>query len=819
MRSRHLRLSAQNTQTHPVEALTEEPAGATDWRARYLAEKRAREQAEAQARQLNDALAGLGDGLALLDADLRYLYVNPFTLQLMGRTREEVLGQSFYDLYPDLVGTPYEEALRTALQEQRPVATDVFYPKNGRYWRTRIHPTAAGLTIYFQDVTELKATEVIQQRLAAIIESSDDAIIAKTLDGIITDWNPAAERMFGYTSEEAVGKPMTILFPPDRLDEERQILERLRQGIATDHFETIRVRKDGVPLHVSQTISPVRNGAGRIIGASTIARDITERRYFAEERRYVMAGAHCLLWHAFIEERGDPNRLHWTIHLPEREAAQRFLPLALKEGEVYQDAWYRCRLPEDGEASDRLGTAAVRSGQSYRHEFRIRRADGCVRWIHEDVSVETLEPGKQWRAIAVCTDITERKQLELRLREETETLEIIHRLGQQLSAELELEKLVQAATDAATQLTGAQFGAFFYNVVNPAGESYRLYTLSGAPREAFAQFPMPRNTAVFALTFAGKGTVRLDDVTQDPRYGKNAPYYGKPPGHLPVVSYLAVPVVSRSGEVLGGLFFGHEQPGVFTERHERIVEGLAAQAAIAIDNARLFQAERERSEQLSIAISEVHHRVKNSLQSVGALLEMQIPEGAGSIPVEAVQDSLSQIKTIALVHDLLARDKPIHSVDAAQVLTNLGRLLSASMSAGPQQTRIGVQAEAIEMSTKTATALALAVNELLTNAAKHDNTVREGGLAASHDADTIQVVLQRDGDNILVSVQDSGPGFPPDFDPARHASIGLQLVQTLVGFDLHGAVRFENVLAPGDSAAVLGGRAEIVFPASVCAEE
>lgn len=681
------------------------------------------------------------------------------------------------------------------------------------------HPVEAVVQSQAQDVTELKAAEVIQHRLAAIIESSDDAIIAKTLDGIITDWNPAAERIFGYTAEEVIGKPMTILFPPDRMEEEREILGRLRQGIPTSAFETIRVRKDGVPIHASLTVSPIRDGAGRIVGASVIARDITERKYFAEERRYVIAGAHCLLWYATVEERGDPNRLHWAIHLPEQKAAQRFLPLALKKGEAYQDAWYRCRLPEDGEKADRLRTAAVRRGRSYRQEFRVRCADGSARWIHEDVNVETREPGKRWRAIAVCTDITERKQLELRLREETETLEIINRLGRRLSAELDLEKLAQEATDAATRLTGAQFGAFFHNVVSVAGEIYRLYALSGVPREAFSQIPMPRNTAIFAPTFTGKETVRLDDVTQDPRYGKNAPYYGKPPGHLPVASYLAVPVVSRSGEPLGGLFFGHEQPGVFTERHERIVEGLAAQAAIAIDNARLFQAERERSEQLSVAISEVHHRVKNSLQSVGALLEMQIPEGASSLPVEAVQDSLSQIKTIALVHDLLARDKPIGSVDAAQVLTNLGRLLSASMSAGPQQMRIVVQAEPVEMSTKTATALALAVNELLTNAAKHQNAIREGGVAATHDAETIKVILQQSQDNLVVTVQDAGPGFPPDFDPVRHANIGLQLVQTLVGHDLHGTARFENLLSPDDPAAVLGGRVEIVFPASVCVEE
>ncbi|HEX6099552.1 MAG TPA: GAF domain-containing protein [Thermoanaerobaculia bacterium] len=159
-----------------------------------------------------------------------------------------------------------------------------------------------------------------------------------------------------------------------------------------------------------------------------------------------------------------------------------------------------------------------------------------------------------------------------------------------VSAELDVHRLVQVVTDAATEMSNAQFGAFFYNVVDRGGESYTLYTISGVPREKFSQFPMPRNTEVFAPTFNGTATVRSADIRKDPRYGKNAPYHGMPKGHLPVVSYLAVPVVSRSGEVLGGLFFGHSEEGVFTENEEQIVEALAGQAAVGIDNARLYDA-------------------------------------------------------------------------------------------------------------------------------------------------------------------------------------------------------------------------------------
>jgi len=194
------------------------------------------------------------------------------------------------------------------------------------------------------------------------------------------------------------------------------------------------------------------------------------------------------------------------------------------------------------------------------------------------------------RVAAALAMVRVRREMGDRLRDEARSLETLNRVGRVIAAELDLDQAVQAVTDAATELTGAEFGSFFYNILDEQGESYMLYTLSGVPRETFSSFPMPRNTAVFGPTFAGEGIVRSDDITKDPRYGKNPPHQGMPNGHLPVCSYLAAPVVSRSGEVLGGLFFGHSKPGVFGERAETLLSGIAAQAAIAIDNARLYKA-------------------------------------------------------------------------------------------------------------------------------------------------------------------------------------------------------------------------------------
>jgi PAS domain S-box-containing protein len=166
-------------------------------------------------------------------------------------------------------------------------------------------------------------------------------------------------------------------------------------------------------------------------------------------------------------------------------------------------------------------------------------------------------------------------------------IEVVVQTGLRLARETDLHSLVQSATDAGRQLCGAEFGAFFYNVIDAAGESYLLYTISGVEPERFSQFPMPRNTAVFAPTFEGTGVVRSGDITKDPRYGKSAPYYGMPKGHLPVRSYLAVPVMAHSGEVLGGLFYGHSEVDVFEQEAEDLVAVVAAQASVGIENFRL----------------------------------------------------------------------------------------------------------------------------------------------------------------------------------------------------------------------------------------
>lgn len=363
-----------------------------------------------------------------------------------------------------------------------------------------------------------------------------------------------------------------------------------------------------------------------------------------------------------------------------------------------------------------------------------------------------------------------RKNDEL-LREENRITETLYRIGRLLASELDLQRLVQALTDATTELTGARFGAFFYNV-NQGGEKLMLFTLSGAPVEAFSKFPLPRRTALFGPTFDGEGILRIDDVTKDPRFGRNPPYHGMPKGHLPVRSYLAVPVVSRSGEVLGGLFFGHSEAGVFPARLERVMSGIASQAAVAMDNARLYaeaqraiQRKEESLAELARSNAELEqfayvasHDLKEPLRMVSSFVQLlerryrdKLDEQAREFIGFAVEGTA---RMHTLIHDLLeyssvrTKGVPFRRTSAEAVLSaTLKNLQAAIFESGAEITH----GELPEILVDPTQATQLFQN-VIGNAIKY-----------RRERPRVHVDARREGDQWVFSVKDNGIGIPAEY--------------------------------------------------------
>jgi PAS domain S-box-containing protein len=247
--------------------------------------------------------------------------------------------------------------------------------------------------------------------------------------------------------------------------------------------------------------------------------------------------------------------------------------------------------------------ASLASGQPFEMEVPIRGADGQYRWFLTRANPVRDAAGQALRWFGTSTDVDQVKRVQEALRDETAVLELLNSTGNALASTRELPPLLQEVTDAATRISGARFGAFYYHSGDAEGAPHMLHALAGNAPDQFAGFGRPRASALFGTSLRGEGTVRSNDLSRDPRYVLPIPGAGEADGAAPAIrSYLAVPVISRTGEVVGSLYFGHPEPDMFTERTERIIGGIAAQAAVAIDNARLYAAAQHAAEERKILL-------------------------------------------------------------------------------------------------------------------------------------------------------------------------------------------------------------------------
>jgi signal transduction histidine kinase/ActR/RegA family two-component response regulator len=456
----------------------------------------------------------------------------------------------------------------------------------------------------------------------------------------------------------------------------------------------------------------------------------------------------------------------------------------------------------------------------------LELADGKV--IERFSRIQSLD-GRNVGRVWSFRDTTAHRRVEEALREEGRVLELLNKTGSTLASNLGLQTLVQAVTDAATQLSGAKFGAFFYNTTDESGDAFMLYTLSGAPREAFEKFGQPRATALFGPTFRGEGLIRCDDVLQDPRYGKWGPHHGMPPGHPVVRSYLAVPVTSRTGEVIGGLFFGHPAAGVFNVSTEKNVLTIAAQAGVAIENTRLLEAaqkaaeerrqllESERSARTEAErasamkdefLATLSHELRTPLSAILGWAQVLRLRNAGEAEI---RQGLETIERNARVQTQLIED-----------LLDMSRITSGKLrlDVQPIEPVLFVEA-AVETVRPAAEAKGIRLEKLLDPAAGPVSgdpgrlqqvvwNLLSNAIKFTPKDGKVQVVLERVNSEVEIRVSDTGIGIasgflPHAFDRFRQADasttrtfgglgIGLSIVKHLV--ELHGGK--VDVKSPGE---------------------
>jgi PAS domain S-box-containing protein len=366
-------------------------------------------------------LLELGDAFFELDRDWRIVRVNARQEALSRRPRSETVGRTFAEVWPELA-TPesrYWREYHRCMTERVPVQFHEHYAPLDLWTGVTAYPTSAGgIAVFFRDITRMMRAERERARVAAIVETTDDAIISKDLEGTVVTWNDGAERLFGYAANEIVGRPVTVLLPPDRRDEEDRILAELRAGRRVAPYDTKRVRRDGSVVEVSGARSAPPAAPPPLVGASKIARDITQRVRAERALRRSEEKFRSLFESAAV----GVGRISLDGRFIEVNGAFADI-VGCSRDELLARSLQDVTHPDDL-ASDVDRRAALIAGRirSYREEKRCLRGDGGLAWVSMSVGLGHDHEGRPAYCTVVVEDVTERKRAEAALRETNERL-------------------------------------------------------------------------------------------------------------------------------------------------------------------------------------------------------------------------------------------------------------------------------------------------------------------------------------------------------------------------------------------------------------
>ena len=612
------------------------------------------------------------------------------------------------------------------------------------------------------DITDRKKTDKENAILASIVAHSEDAIIGKSLSGNILNWNSGAERIYGYSADEMIGQHISVLMPPGITDEFGYLLEKIRKGETVLHYDTTRVRKDGTQIQVSLVISPIMDSKGTLIGASTIAHDITERRKAEEATERANAYNRSL-----IEASLDPLV---TIN-PDgtisdvNEATIRITGCSREEllGTDFSDYFTNPVLAEAGYQR------VFREGSVTDYELEIRHKDGYITPVLYNASVYRDASGNVTGVFAAARDITERKKAEDALRISYDLLEgrVEERTSQLAKANANLREEISQRRRA---------------------ESLVKKTVS----ELHA-----------ALESTADGIYVVDRRRRIIRYNQNFAAMWEIPdeqllsGEDRVVShYLRTRV--KNPEFFSERVNSHdydqdrETYDMLELKDGRIFERYSKPQKMdttIIGRVQSFRdvTDRRHAEERLLAslqeketlIREIHHRVKNNLQIISGLLDMTRMRTSNSTTNSILTDMMMKIKTMAQIHTRLYESKQFDRINMGGQIRDQVVDLSNIYSRSGADIQSEIEADEIYLPVDQAIPCALIVNEILSNAFKHAFRGKKQGM--------LEVSVKQVDDRIRIVVRDNGGGIPRNVDVYRTTSLGLKLIRSLA-LQLNGTV-------------------------------
>ena len=603
--------------------------------------------------------------------------------------------------------------------------------------------TITGAFTTLVDITEQENDETKQATHSAIIESSDDAIISKDLNGTIISWNKGAEKIFKYKEEEVLGKPITILIPDSKKEDENIILSRIKKGKKIAHFETIRVDKNGKEIPISLTVSPIKNNEGNVVGASKVARDISDKLK-GEEKQAILS--------AIVESSDDAivsKDLNGIIMSWNSGAEKIF---GYSEKEVVGKS-VTILIPEERLNEETQILQKIRSGKKLDHFETIRRhKTGRQIYISLTVSPIKSKEGKIIGASKIARDITAQVQAKEEISKYTRNLEILNSLGKSISRNMNLEVIVQQVINATTSLTGASIGAFYYSSKNSEEESVPLLCFAGPYNEVFENSRIPKKQ--FRQKNIEKHIIRSNNIQKEDRLKENNPFSFISEGEFHVESYLEVPVISTTGEVLGGLYFGHSKSGIFKEEHEDLVVNIAVQAAISLDNSKLFEQVKSFSEKKDEFIALTSHELKTPLTTINGYLQLLAKKEKDEVGNMFLQKSLKQVKKLnSLIEDLLHMSRfeagklelDMQVFDFRKILADIAETFKYQHNSRKIKIDLGAHPVHIKADEQR---IQQAVLNLLSNALKY-----------SPNSSEIEIQLTTENEHAILKIKDEGIGL------------------------------------------------------------